>query len=301
MSEVLLKALSFVAIIVLGYLLRRFGFFHEDDFHVLSKIVLKITLPAAIISNFSSVELQPSMLLLSLLGLGGGLLLMGAGFLLGHGRKERAFCLLNTSGYNIGNFTMPFAQSFLGPVGVVVTSLFDTGNALICLGGSYSVASMVEQPGSRFSLRRLCATLLKSVPFDAYLVMTFLSLCHLSLPAPVLSIAGIISGANAFLAMLMIGVGFHLSGDRSQRGKILRILAVRYGISLALAAVFFFLLPLPLAYRQALAVLAVSPIASAAPAFTAELKADYGLASAVNSLSIVISIVLMTLMLTLML
>ena len=35
----------------------------------------------------------------------------------------------------------------------------------------------------------------------------------------------------------------------------------------------------------------MSPIASAAPAFTAQLKGDYELASAVNSFSILISIV----------
>ena len=53
MAEILIKAASFVAIIFMGYLLRKKGFFKEEDFHVLSKIVLKITLPAAIVSNFS--------------------------------------------------------------------------------------------------------------------------------------------------------------------------------------------------------------------------------------------------------
>ena len=56
--------------------------------------------------------------------------------------------MLNSCGYNIGNFTLPFIQSFLGPVGVITTSLFDTGNACICLGDAYSVASMVKDGGS---------------------------------------------------------------------------------------------------------------------------------------------------------
>ena len=142
---------------------------------------------------------------------------------------------------------------------------------------------------------------MKSVPFDAYVVMTVLSLLHLSMPSPIVSFAGIIANANAFLAMFMIGVGFKLSGDMSQTGKIAKILLVRYGISIALAAAFFFLLPLDLGYRQALAILSFSPIASAAPAFTADLKEDFGLASAINSISIVISIVLITVTLILIL
>ena len=58
MLDILIKAASFAAIIALGYLLRRRGFFKQEDFYILSKIVLKITLPAAIVYNFSSMELD---------------------------------------------------------------------------------------------------------------------------------------------------------------------------------------------------------------------------------------------------
>lgn len=294
MAEVLIKAFVFVAIILLGYTMRRVGFFKEAEFYTISKIVLKITLPAAIVANFSQAVISPSMLLFSLLGFGGGVILILAGFLISAGKSgdERAFHVLNISGYNIGNFSMPFAQGFLGPVGVVTTSLFDTGNAVVCLGGSYSVAKMIK--GGRISLLPIVKTLVKSIPFDAYVVMTVLSLLHIRLPLAVQSFAQTISGANAFLAMLMIGVGFKLSGSPGQLGQMAKILSVRYGVSLVLALVFYFCLPFGLEYRRALLVLAFSPIASAAPAFTGELKGDVGLSSAVNSASIVISIVLMT-------
>ena len=116
MAEVLMKAGSFVAVIIMGNLLRRAGFFKEEDFYVLSKIVLKITLPAAIISNFSGIDLKPSMLVVTLLGFAGGILYIAVAFFMsiGKDREERAFNILNLPGYNIGNFTMPFAQSFLG-------------------------------------------------------------------------------------------------------------------------------------------------------------------------------------------
>lgn len=296
MAEILMKAAAFVAIIFMGYGLRRVGFFKREDFYLLSKIVLKITLPAAIVTNFAGMELQPSMLFLSLLGFLGGVIfiLLAVAVNAGRGREQRAFDILNLSGYNIGNFTMPFAQSFLGPVGVVTTSLFDSGNALICLGGAYSIAVMSKGEKGSFSVLNIVKTLLRSVPFDMYLLMTVLSLAHLKLPAFVVSFSGIVGQANAFMAMLMIGVGFQLSGDKSQMGQIVKILVIRYSVSAALAAAFYFLLPMALEYRQALAILAFSPIASAAPAFTGMMKGDVGLSSAVNSLSIVISIVLIT-------
>lgn len=76
MAEILMKAASFVAIIAMGYCLRRAGFFKESDFGLLSKIVLKITLPAAIVTNFSKIELDPSMLGLALPGFLGGAFLI---------------------------------------------------------------------------------------------------------------------------------------------------------------------------------------------------------------------------------
>ena len=296
MAEILMKAGSFIAIIILGYVLRRRGFFKEEDFYVLSRIVLKITLPAAIVTNFTGIDMKPSMLLMSLLGLGGGIILTGMAFLISAGKngEEKAFNIINHTGYNIGNFTMPFAQSFLGPLGVVATSLFDSGNALVCLGGTYSVAVMAKGEKGKFSIMPIIKTLLSSVPFDAYLLMTVLSLLHLSLPAPMVSFTGIIANGNAFMAMLMLGVGFKMTLDKSRMGKIIQILFIRYSVSIALAAAFYFLLPFELEYRQALAILALSPIASAAPAFTGDLDGDIGLASAVNSISIVISIVLIT-------
>ena len=296
MAEILMKAGSFIAIIILGYVLRRRGFFKEEDFYVLSRIVLKITLPAAIVTNFTGIDMKPSMLLMSLLGLGGGIILTGMAFLISAGKngEEKAFNIINLTGYNIGNFTMPFAQSFLGPLGVVATSLFDSGNALVCLGGTYSVAVMAKGEKGKFSIMPIIKTLLSSVPFDAYLLMTVLSLLHLSLPAPMVSFTGIIANGNAFMAMLMLGVGFKMTLDKSRMGKIIQILFIRYSVSIALAAAFYFLLPFELEYRQALAILALSPIASAAPAFTGDLDGDIGLASAVNSISTVISIVLIT-------
>lgn len=292
MVSVLSRAACFIAIIFLGYFLRRSGFFKADDFQVISRIVLKITLPAAIVYSFADKVIDPSMLVLSLLGFLGGVVYIVTAFLMnmGRDREKKAFEIINLSGYNIGNFTLPFVQNFLGPTGVVVTSLFDSGNAIICLGGAYSLATIVKGEGKGIPIGRMVRTLVKSVPFDAYLVMTILCLLGIRLPQQVVMFSEIIAGGNAFMAMLMIGVGFQLSGDREQIGTIIRILAVRYGIAALLSAAFFFLLPLPLEYRQPLAVLAFAPLSSAAPAFTEELKSDTGLASAVNSISIIISI-----------
>ena len=292
MAAVLTKAGCFVAIIFLGWALRRIGFFKEGDFQVLSKIVLRITLPASIVYSFSGKQIDPSMLLLSVFGFSLGIVYIGIGYLIsvGKGKEQKAFSILNISGYNIGNFTMPFAQSFLGPAGVVTTSLFDTGNAFICLGVSYSVAAMVQR-GEKFSIVKILRDLAKSVPFVTYIIMALLALLHMRLPSQAIEFAALLGNANAPMAMLMLGVGFKISGDSSQIHSIVKILTVRYAIAIVVSLGCFFLLPAALETRQTLALLAFSPIASAAPAFTSELGGDAGLSSAINSLSIIISLV----------
>lgn len=302
MLQLLTRAGAFVAVILLGITLRKIGLFKAEDFRVLSNIVIKITLPAAIITSFSTNEIRPDMLILALLGFGGGALYMLLAFLwnVRRSKEQRAFEVLNLPGYNIGAFALPFCQSFLGPMGVVATCLFDTGNAFICLGGSYSIATMIKE-GSGFSWKRLLKSLATSVPFMCYIIMVPLNLLHIKLPGLFLEFAGIASNANAFMAMLAIGVGFKLSGDKRQIGSIIRILGTRYAVASVLALCYYYLLPFSLEIRQALVILCFAPIGTAAPPFTREMGGDTGLSSAINSLAIVCSIVLMVSLLGIML
>lgn len=293
MIDILTRAGAFVAIIVLGYVLKRVGVFRQEDFGVLSKLLMKVTFPCAIITSFAGRQIEPGMLLLALLAIGCGVIYMLVAVImnLGASREQKAFDILNLPGYNIGNFTMPFVQNFLGPAGILATGIFDMGNAVICLGGAFGVASCVKS-GGRFSVKRIVLALSKSVPFLTYVLMLLLNLASISLPKPVMECVGIIGSANPFLAMFVIGVGFKVGGEGAPRGKILRLLALRYGVAVPIALLFWFVLPLPLEARQALVILAFSPIGSAVPPFTAELKGDVGLSSAVNSIAILVSIVI---------
>lgn len=292
MQDILMKAGCYIAIIILGFVLRRVGFFDEHAFPVLSKIVIKVTLPAALIANAAGREIDPALLTLALLGLGGGVIYMCMGWLLNRkaSKEQQAFEILNIPGYNIGNFALPFTQSFLGSMGVLATSLFDVGNAFVCLGGAYGVASAVKD-GKGFDLKRVLKALSTSIPFLTHIITVCMNLTGIPIPGPVASCAQIAASANVFLSMLMIGVGFKADMDFTQIGRIIRILVVRYGIAAALAACYYFLLPFDLQARQALVILSFAPIGSAVPGFTAELKSDVGLSCTVNSLSIVISIV----------
>lgn len=300
MVDVLIKAGCFIAIIILGYALKQIGIFKDSDFTVLSNVTLKITLPAAIISNFANKELDPSLFILTLLAFSCGCLYILLGFILnlGKSRDQRAFEMLNLPGYNIGCFALPFVQNFLGPLGVMSCCLFDIGNGFICLGGAFSISSVVKN-GGKFTFGRIVRTLSKSIPFLCFLIMPVLCLLHIPIPKPITAFTDTISNANAFCAMLMLGVGFKVCAEKSQLGRIIHILSVRFSVAALLAACFYFLLPFAPEVRKTLVLLVFSPIGSAVPAFTGEMKSDIGLSSAINSISIICSMIMMVFLLIL--
>lgn len=293
MIDILTRAGCFVGIIALGYILKKVGLFKQEDFGVLSRLLMKVTFPCSIVSSFAGREIDPSLLILAALAILCGVIYMLVAWLthLRKGKDEIAFYILNLPGYNIGNFTMPFVQSFLGPMGIIATSIFDVGNAVICLGGAFGIASTVKS-GSKFSVKRILSALGKSVPFLTYLAMMAVNFLGIPIAKPVTEFVGIIGNANPFLAMFVIGVGFQVGGNREQLSKILKILGLRYGVAVVVGLIFWFVLPFPLEVRQALLILAFSPIGSAVPPFTAELGGDVGLSSATNSVAILISIVI---------
>ena len=117
MQEIVTRAGCFIAIIVLGYALRKINFFKEGDFRVLSGIVIKITLPAAIVYNFSGKEIDTSLLFIVLLGLGGGLITVGCFFLLPFSLEVRqALMILAFS--PIASAAPAFTQELEGDVGL---------------------------------------------------------------------------------------------------------------------------------------------------------------------------------------
>src|SRR5690625_6842627 len=73
----------FISIIIigLGYIFKRTGLLKETDGPTISNIIFKLTLPALIIVSFHDIELEPSLMILFLVGLGFGFVLVYAGFI----------------------------------------------------------------------------------------------------------------------------------------------------------------------------------------------------------------------------
>ena len=303
MAAVLLRAFSFFLIILVGILLRKSGFLPEQAGDTAKKLVIYVTLPCAIILNFSRTqEVSPLMLLITLMGLLSNIFMLTAGVLLTRrrDRRDRVLYMFCMPALNIGAFCLPFVQSFLPAEGTVTACMFDVGNSLMCTGGTYAfVDSFFSDRGKGFDIRGFFRRLLSSPPILAYVGMFLLMILKLRLPEAVLTLIEPAAVSNTFLAMLMIGLLFHLELKKEYLKDILRIVAYRQIFGVLLASVSYFALPFDLVIRQTLVLIAFAPISAVGPAFTGMCGGDAGKASAANSITILLSILEVTVLLLL--
>lgn len=292
METILVKAAGLALMIFAGYGLKRLGVFRTEDAKVISRIVVHLTLPAALITGFRTFHFDASYLALIVIALVSNFALLGVGLRRTRGGDlaARGLYALNVSSYNIGCFVLPFVQSFLPPEALVGVSMFDAGNCPVNSGVAYAIVS-ARSSGQRVRLGFVLDKLVHSVPFMTYLTLMVLSILGITLPEPVYQVASTVGSANTFLAMVMIGMLFEVRVEKEDRRLILEILAVRYGCSLAMAALVW-VLPLPLLIRQVSVLAMMAPIPSVTMVYCEKCGCKPSLYGVLNSLSIAVSLLL---------
>ena len=293
----MVKPLSYVLLIVLGYALKRAGFFGREDYRLMSRIMINITLPCTIVRAFSGFSRDPQMFLIVGISFVCSMLPPILMYLATPGvdTRLRAYRMINFGGYNIGCFSLPLIEAFFGGTGVVAACMFDVGNAVMMTGGAYALTSTLLKTGgeTRESARDILMKFLRSAPFDTYLIVFLLMALNVQLPEAVYTLAQPAANANAFIAMLMIGMMFEPAGDRTKLTEAAHELAVRYAIAAVFALACYFLTPFSLIIRQTLVVLCFAPLSSLAPIYTDRCRSDTALASFTNSVSIAVRLVAM--------
>ena len=170
--------------------------------------------------------------------------------------------------------------------------------AVVC--GEREAEGIRRKPYPDTVFKAVGKKLITSVPFITYMVMLVMATFSIPTPSPILTFTEIVGSANSFMAMLMLGVGFELKLEKRYLSKIGTALLLRYTISAIFALCFYFLLPFSLEVRQVAAIVAFAPVSSASVPYTGKMNGDVGLAGAINSCSIVISLTVITVLLMVM-
>ncbi len=307
MGQIVTQALSLVLVVFIGYGIKRLGWVRQEHFSFMAIIVLRVTLPCALITSFNSFTITGSL---------GWIILFG--FLvnlvqqlytrLTTGRRsnqERAFALLHSGSYNIGAFAMPYTAQFVGPQAVLYTALFDIGNSISAGGIGYAWGMSTAKgrtgaPGEKAPRRwatlvSFVAQMFRSPVFDTYLVLLVLRAADLTLPAPVISFTSLVGAANPFAAMLMIGIGLEVILPKETWLKAARFLLRRYAFVVALSALVWWVLPgavFPHDVKVVLMMVLWAPVAAMISGFVDEAGGDVELSTLMTSVTIIIGIVM---------
>ena len=181
--------------------------------------------------------------------------------------------------------------------------MFDVGNSIMCTGGTYAfVAEYTAASGSKkgIDLKSFAKRLITSPPLVAYVVMFILAVANIDTPPVILTLIEPMAKANTFVAMLMLGLLFHIEFKKEYMGEIFKLIGIRHIFAAVCAVIFYFVLPFDLVIRQTLVLLCFAPMSAVAPAYTGMCGGDEGMASCANSVSILCSLVVITALLAIM-
>lgn len=286
--------ISYAVILFTAIILKITGVFGKEAASVLMKIVLNVTLPAAVICAFDNISGGGELLTLIFAGLLFSLIpfLLAFVFTFKAEKNIRAFYMFNAGGYNIGCFSLSIVSGVFGGTGGVAACLFDTGNAIVVTGGSYAAASGMlgfSDNGSPFltGIKRLFS----SIPFDTYLLMLVLTVFSLKIPVEITSLLKPAAQANGFLAMFTVGLLFDKSGLKSYVRSVIVVCVIRLVFAVASAFAVYYLFPYDDTVKKALIFVLFSPTSALAPIFCEKLCDEGARAGAVSSATVVLSII----------
>ncbi|SPT69517.1 Uncharacterised protein [Anaerobiospirillum thomasii] len=297
MSAALSNAFTILFIIFLSYFLKRIRLLSLDVAKRMSYVVMYITLPCTILVSTNGIKLDLSLTSILLISLCINIILLCVGYFTQRSAKMRIFTMINLTGFNIGNFVIPFMAGALSSRDFMVICMFDIINALFVFGGAYSLALFFNKGASNDStitLKAILKEMSKSLPFYSYIVAIFMAACSLTWPETLLHTYKTLSGSNTFLCMMVVGIAISFRIRLEQVKKLAYMLLLRYSTCFVLTLAVWFLLPLDASVRIVIMVILAAPVPSVAPILTIKAVPEYAEDSAnLNTLCIMVSLCIM--------
>lgn len=291
--------LSILFMILLGYVLKRRGWFDEQISGLFSRLVVKVSLPALIVSNLLSTfdrEMLVGTSIGVLLPLVCMLLLYGVGLLLVR--------VLDIPSDKRGIFVAMFAFSNTIFIGLPVNmALFGEESTLFVL--LYYIAntalfwtigvSGIQQDGMNGNIQSLSGRLknLMSPPLVSFILSVLLVLLDIDLPKFIMDACKYIGNLTTPLSMFYIGIVINsvTIKDLKFNKDILIILLGRFLLAPLLVLMLVYYLPLPVLMKKVFVIQAAMPTMTQIAIVSQTYKADYKYAATAVTVTTMASLV----------
>ncbi len=299
MLEVLPKIFGSFVLILVGYLAKRASLISPQASKIFSTIFFNISLPFTIVSAFLSVKFDRELIALPFVSFLVIIFILIVSILISRKLPSgyRHLYIVCLPSYGLGSFALPFLQNIYGALAVIIVVIFDLGNILVSAGGSYCAANIcTSKTKVRLidNIKYIIKSAFVSPPFIVSVIMFVLVLSGVELPkTAILDLINPIADANAFIALFTVGLLIDFDMDKSSRKISIAIALAKVVLNIIIALVLFYFAPFNLEVRKILVIVAMSPIGQLTIFFIEKLKGDMKAVAFINTLSIMISFVIM--------
>ena len=298
MFSVLKKTGTFVLLIICGYILKKLGIIKKKHLNVLEKIIMNFTLPCVFLSSSIGLSMNIMLIVYMMIGLFANLLLIGLSYFFT--RKEepiiRGTFMIACSGYDVGNFVLPYVQAFFAASSVMYLLSFNIMNTMMSMGITFAMAYAITYKEVHFDVGAFFKRLFSSVSFDVYILILLLACFNLSLPNVIVNVTSAIGSINPILVMIMFGVKLELHMSKSEYNHLFSIIGIRFLGALILCLITV-LLPINATAKLIFCMTYFGPLVSISSIYTKRLGYQGDVVADANSLSIILSMLMMTLIL----
>lgn len=299
MTDVNYIFLLSLTIIVIGYILKKLNIISEENGKTIAKVVFNVTLPALILNVIISIEITPSLGLITLISILYCIPILVLAFTLfrNYPKEIKGLIFMAVIGFNVGHFAYPLIEGIWNEEGLKYIAMFDIGNAMVIFIICY-VIGLIYSPKNDFQdkkelVKNILFKLLKSAPLMSFIIAIILNFLNIGFPIFVLDLLDVLSRANMALTLLLLGIFLNFKYEKSQWKNAFIVLIIRYSFGLVIGLMLFFLLPFDQLYRGILAIALILPIGLAVIPFTVEFGYNERFAGMVANLTIIISFVLL--------
>ena len=210
MFSVWIKTGGVVLIIAIGYIMKKTGSLPASAAKILTKIMVKITLPCVFICNLNGLTISGDMTAALLWGFGVQLVLIIVVVLLSLRKPPETVYVMQycIPGFNISSFAMPVAQIFTTAYAVSSLVMININVALFFYLVTPVLVQIMAQGEKKVDWKSVGRSFLGNTPGVVSILMLLLCLLHISFPEEVITVIRPMANANPLVALLSIGLLF---------------------------------------------------------------------------------------------
>lgn len=284
-----------LAMIIFGYLIKKYNYVTEKEGKTISRFLMHTTFPALMVVSTMRIELQSSLFLIPVLTLAfGSTMLLIAWFVFRkYPNDMRGLLTMGAGGLNTGLFAFPIIEGIWGRDALVYAIMFDIGNTIVVFGLVYSIGNYFAKKGqSTVDFQVILNKIIRLPPLQGMAIGLLINVLHIPVPNVCIDFLDVLAKGNKPIVLLLMGIYLSFELDKKQVWAVSKVLMIRYTCGLLAVALLCTVLP-PSLEQSILIVCVVLPVGLTILPFSDELHFDSRVAALLVNMSLLVSFVVM--------